>query len=468
MNEIKPVYDKDLEQVVLAGLITEPSAIIENPVNPDWFYLNEHRKIASAILELKHKGTPVDIFQVQFILSAKKELESIGGTDYLFHLADRVASAANLQHHIRILVDLHTRREMAAKSIRTYQKAYDLSVDVDDLVKEWQLNTLELMEFNQSNIVTVETSLQEVLEQAKRNQQGGQLIGIPTGLSKLDKHTGGLQKGDLIVVAGETSQGKTAFAVSIIRNIIRKGYKAAAYSLEMTHRQLTGRIIAQLTGISSKRILTGILSNEELNSVQGFKNSLTGLYYDERSNNSIDNICASIRKLKLKYDINLAVVDFLQIVSGDDRKSDESRLADIARKLKNMAKEQTITIMALSQLNRDKQRPAPTIARLRGSGQIEEAADLILLLYRPEVYGLSYDDPFRNEPATGTAQVIIGKGRNVGTGTFLLTFNPETTGFYDYCPQYEMPGGFYPDRGIEPGPTMPVSNENFMDEDNPF
>ncbi|MGV8092509.1 MAG: replicative DNA helicase [Mangrovibacterium sp.] len=430
MNEMIPTHDKDLEQIVLAGLMAEPSAIIENPVNSDWFYLDEHRKIAGAILELKTKGVPIDIFQIQFTLNSKNELEEIGGMDYLFQISNRVASAINIKHHIRILVDLHTRREMAAKAMRTYQKAYDLSVDVDDLVKEWQSNTLELMEFNQSNIVTVETSLQEIIEQAKRNQQGNQIIGIPTGLSKLDKHTGGMQKGDLIIVAGETSQGKTAFAISIIRNIIRQGYKAAAYSLEMTHRQLTARIIAQTIGISSKKILTSILSKEELNTVQGLKNSLTGLYYDERSNNSIDNICSSIRRLKLKYDINLAVVDFLQIVSGDDRKSDESRLADIARKLKNVAKEQNITILALSQLSRDKQRPAPTIARLRGSGQLEEAADLILLLYRPEVYGLAYDDPFQNEPTTGTAQVIIGKGRNVGIGTFLLTFNSETTGFF--------------------------------------
>ncbi len=450
MNPTTPTYDKDLEQIVLAGLMTESTAIIENPINPDWFYLDEHRKIANALLDLKKKGTPVDIFQVQFALSSKNEIESIGGMDYLFRLAYRVASASNLKHHIRILVDLHTRREMAAKAMKTYQKAYDLSIDVDDLVKEWQSNTLELMEFNQSNVVTVETSLQEVIEQAKRNQQGNQIVGIPTGLAKLDKFTGGLQEGDLIIVAGETSQGKTALAVSIIRNMIKVGHTAAAYSLEMTHKQLTARIIAQITGISSKKILTGILSNEELATVHGLKNSLSGLYYDERSNNSIDNICASIRRLKLKYDINVAVVDFLQIVSGDNGKSDESRLADIARKLKNVAKEQNITVLALSQLNRDKQRPVPSIARLRGSGQIEEAADLILLLYRPEVYGLSYEDPFQNKPTAGTAQVIVGKGRNVGTGTFFLAFNAETTGFYDYREEYEMPEAFRPDGLIEP------------------
>jgi len=464
MNEIIPTYDKDLEQIVLAGLIAEPMAIIENQINPDWFYLDEHRKIASTILELKSKGTPIDIFQVQFLLKANSTLESVGGMNYLFQIADRVASAINLKHHIRILVDLHTRREMAIKAMRTYQKAYDLSIDVDDLVKEWQSNTLELMEFNQSHVVTIEASFDEVIEQAKRNQQGNQLVGISTGLSKLDKHTGGMQKGDLIIVAGETSQGKTALAVSIIRNMIRAGHKAAAYSLEMTHKQLTARIIAQITGISSKKILTGILSSEELATVQRLKNSLSGLYYDERSNNSIDNICSSIRRLKLKYDIDLAVVDFLQIVSGDNKKSDESRLADIARKLKNVAKEQNMTIIALSQLNRDKQRPAPTIARLRGSGQIEEAADLILLLYRPETYGLSYDDPFQTESTYGTAQVIIGKGRNVGIGTFMLTFNPETTGFYDYCPKYEMPTECYADHRIESNQP----NENFIHGNDPF
>jgi len=468
MNEMIPTHDKDLEQIVLSGLMAEPMAIIENPITPDWFYLGEHRKIAAAILDLKKKGTPVDIFQVQFVLTSKGELENIGGLDYLFRLSDRVASAMNIKYHIRILVDLYTRREMAIKAMKIYQRAYDLSVDVDDLVKEMQSNTLELMAFNQSDVVTIETSLQDVIEQAKRNQQGNQIVGIPTGLAKLDKFTGGLQEGDLIIIAGETSQGKTALAVSILRNMIRAGHNAAAYSLEMTHRQLTARIIAQITGISSKKILTGILSHEELATVQSLKNSLSGLYYDERSNNSIDNICSSIRRLKLKYDIDLAVVDFLQIVSGDNKKSDESRLADIARKLKNVAKEQNVSILALSQLNRDKQRPAPSIARLRGSGQLEEAADLILLLYRPEVYGLSYEDPFQTEPTTGTAQVIIGKGRNVGIGTFMLTFNPETTGFHDYCPQYEMPTECYPDHRLEPAPAVLHSNENFMQKNDPF
>lgn len=122
MNPTTPTYDKDLEQIILAGLMTESTAIIENPINPDWFYLDEHRKIASALLYLKKKGTPVDIFQVQFALTSKNELESVGGMDYLFHISDRAASASNIKHHIRILVDLHTRREMAAKAMRTYQK----------------------------------------------------------------------------------------------------------------------------------------------------------------------------------------------------------------------------------------------------------------------------------------------------------------------------------------------------------
>ncbi len=453
MTELLPTYDKDIEQVALAGLMTEANAVNENPINPDWFYIPEHQKIARAIISCKDHEIPIDIFQVQHQLKAANELEVIGGIAYLFEINNRVASAFNLKHHLRLLVDLHTRRNMAAKAMRTYQRAFDLSVDVDDLIKEQQSDTLELMEFNQSHIVTLQSSIDQVIEQARRNQQGNCITGARSGLAKLDHFTGGFQAGDLVIIAGETSQGKTAFAVSVLKNLIRSGHSAVAYSLEMTHRQLTARIIAQITGISSKKILTGILSREELASVQSLKNSISGLYYDERSTNSIDNICASMRRLKMKYNIDLAVVDFIQIVSGNDRKSDEGKLADIARKLKNVAKELGITVLALSQLNRNPGNPEPSMARLRGSGQIEEAADLILLLYRPEVYEKQYPEPFSDKPTKGTAMIDIAKGRNVGTGSFLLTFNSETTGFYDYGPAYmsaQVVFDYHPDRTIEP------------------
>lgn len=433
-----PSYDLDIEQIILSGLMLEPISIIENHIKPEWFYLDHHQLIIEALLQLKASGTPVDIFQVKTQLAKNGKLDQIGGLPALFAISERITLASNLKHHIRILCDLYTRRELGQKAMKAYQKSFDLSIDVDDLVNDWQSNALELMDYNASSVVTIESSIQEVIEQARLNQKGIQITGIPTGLLKLDKHTGGMQKGDLIIIAGETSQGKTAFAVSILRNVIEAGYKAAAYSLEMTHRQLTARLMAQTTSISSKKILTGILSSQEINSIQSLsKDRLTGLYYDESSSNSIDNICASIRRLKLKFDIQVVVVDFIQIVTGNDKKSDESKLADIARKLKNVAKEQNLVIIALSQLSRDNNRPFPTIARLRGSGQIEEAADIILLIYRPEVYGRKYDEPFENEPVEGTAQVIVGKGRNVGMGMFLLKFNPETTGFYDYRPDHD-------------------------------
>jgi replicative DNA helicase len=332
---------------------------------------------------------------------------------------------------------LFTRREIAQKAFRIYEQSFDMCIDIDDLVNQMQSDTLDLLDFNASKVLTFESSVKSVIEQAKRNQKENQLIGIPTGLTKLDRHTGGFQKGDLIIIAGETSQGKTAMAVSILRNCIKNGYKAAAYSLEMTSDQLTARIISQETGIPSKKILMGKLNSFDMTCLENFpQNGLTGLFYDEQSTNTIDNICSSIRRLKLKYDISLAIVDFIQIVSGNERKNEEAKLADITRKLKNVAKEQGITVIALSQLNRDKQRPFPSIARLRGSGQIEEAADIVILLYRPEVYGLKYEDPFIDQPTEGTAQIIIGKGRNVGTGTFLVRFNALTTGSDDYVPEY--------------------------------
>lgn len=430
-----PPHDLELEQAIIGTFLIEGNAILENRLNPDWFYKPENIMIAKAICNLGKQGTPPDLLQATIQLKKEGNLENVGGPLYLSESVRKVASAANLKHHLKNLQELFLRRQLAIFAQKQYYKSFDPTIDLDDLLIESQNNILNVLDFNEADIVSLDQSFEKVIEQAKRNREGGNITGIGTGLLKLDNFTNGMQKGDLIIIAGETSAGKTSLGISILKNaVFNFGARAAVYSLEMTDSQLSSRIFSQETGISAKNILSGYLTSQEMETLKIAKEKRKGtlMFYDERSNNNIDTICASIRRLHLKYKINLVLVDYLQIISGNERKADESKIAEIARKLKNIARELEITVIALSQLSRSQERPKPNIARLRGSGQIEEAADIVLLLYRPEMYNRQYDDPFTAIPATGTAQIIIGKGRNIGTGSFILRFNPETSCFSNY------------------------------------
>ncbi|NLX27955.1 MAG: hypothetical protein GXY59_03185 [Bacteroidales bacterium] len=437
-----PPHDPDLESAVVGAFLAESEAVIQHSVKSEWFYQLENQQIISAVLELSKAGIPPDLISVTQQLKKGGQLDQVGGVTYLTSCFRKIASVANIEHHLRILHDLYQRREMAQKGLQQYRSAFDLSKDLYNLLNEAQNNTLSLMEFETANVVPIAESIEKVISQARRNREGGNLTGIGTGIRKLDDFTNGMQRGDLWIIAGETSQGKTALGITILKNAVYSyGARAAAYSLEMTHTQLTARILAAETKIPTKTILHGYLNDFELNLLESAKerHQQKTILYDEKAINSIDAICASIRRLHLKHKINLVMVDYLQIVAGNEKKSDESKIAEITRKLKNVARELEITILAISQLSRHPERPQPSLSRLRGSGQIEEAADLVLLLYRPEVYNRKYDEPFETYPTTGTAKISIAKGRNVGTGSFIVSFNPETTSFRNYIPEVGNP-----------------------------
>lgn len=432
-----PPHDLELEQAIIGTFLIEGNAILENRLNPDWFYKPENVMVAKAICNLGKQGTPPDLLQATTQLKKEGNLENVGGPLYLAESVRKVASAANLKHHLKNLQELFLRRQLATFAQKQYYKSFDPTIDLDDLLIEYQNNILNVLDFNEAEIVSLDQSFEKVINQAKRNREGGNLTGIGTGLLRLDNITNRMQKGDLIIIAGVTSAGKTSLGISIFKNaVFNFGARAAIYSLEMTHAQLTARLFSQETGISAKRILSGYLTASEVETLKIAKEKRKGMqiFYDERSNNNIDSICASIRRLHLKHKINLVMVDYLQLISGDHKKSEVGQIGDVARKLKNIARELEITVIALSQLSRskEKEKPIPHIARLRGSGELEEAADIVLLVYRPEMYGCKYEDPFSQEPTSGTAQIFIGKGRNYGTGSFMLRFNPETSAFSNY------------------------------------
>lgn len=259
----------------------------------------------------------------------------------------------------------------------------------------------------------------------------GEITGLRTGLKKLDDHTGGLQPSDLFVIAGETSQGKTSLALTIAYNAaINHSGRIAVFSLEMSAQQLTARLTSMETGISSKKILFYPLHQYDKDKIKLMQYlPASGIFIDDCSNSSIDYIISGIRIAHMQYKIQVAVVDYLQLIKDQSKRNEETEISSNARRLKNLAKELGITIILLSQLARDKGNPKPTISRLRGSGQIEEAADIVGLIWRPETYGIStYDDDVL--PNTfNSAELIIAKGRNYGITRMYMAYDPRLTYF---------------------------------------
>ena len=436
MNELEKInaqYGKlppqavDVEEAVIGAMMLERDAYVNNPVNEKWFYKDEHQKIISVIKLLVNDSIPVDLLQVTKKLKDLNMLDEVGGPARIVQLTERVASSAHIESHIRIIQQEFARRELIRITSEIQTKCYDGSIDIDEIFADIQHDLTDVMSFGEDKAVTYKEATNNLIERLNSDIEQG----IPTGLHKYDKFTGGFQLSDLILIAAETSQGKTSLALTMFKNCALNGSRAAIYSLEMTKEQLVARITAQQTGIGAKKIMYNKLSTTEKQDVITELKNLRELqmYFDESTTNDIDKICTSIRKLKIKHDIDLVMVDYIQDMKGAN---DESGIAEIGRKLKNIAKELNIAVVAISQLSRDKNNPEPNRARLRGSGQLEEKADIVLLLYRPEEYGKDYSEPHELVYTENTAQVKIAKGRNIGTGSFILGFNKETTNFYDH------------------------------------
>ena len=300
-----------------------------------------------------------------------------------------------------------------------------------------------------SDIQTLKDAIKSDYKQIDRNLKGEELTGTDTGFKQINKASGGLQKSDLIIIAGETSSGKSSMALALTDKAAKSGSGVAIYSMEMKKEQLAARLISMNSGVPSNEILFSKLDENYLQIVDSGVNKIYGLpiYFDDKSTSNIDMILASIRSMKIKYNISGAVVDYLQMLNVNQKSlNKEQAMADAARRLKNLAKELDIWVIALSQLNRDMQNPVPNLNRLRDSGQIAEAADIVMFVYRPEVYGKYYPEPFANYNTKGTAMIDIAKGRNIGLLKFICGFEGKTTKFYELdeaqvssLPKEEMP-----------------------------
>jgi len=346
--------------------------------------------------------------------------------------------------HINILGDYKKRRTIFEISQHLRHEGLQVGENLESVIERVKEDLTDVVNGDKT---TNTSSMQDVLNNLSsivKDNLSGKNDGLKTksGFAYIDDK-GGLIPTDLIIIAGASSMGKTSFADSVVLNAIQEGAKILFFSLEMSKEQLTARMLSKYTKINSRKQLYSKLDEYEIRQFDKGVGTLwecaSNLFFDDDSTSNLDDICSSIRKHKAKYDIRGAVIDYLQLVGGQERgENNETFLARISRKLKNLAKDLGIWIIALSQIHRDKDNYVPTMNMIRGSGQIAEAADVILLLYRPEYYnkkeGKNFNYPYPNEKVQveGTALVIQAKGRNDGDGSFICGFDASTTHFYDF------------------------------------
>ncbi|WP_294141788.1 replicative DNA helicase [uncultured Sanguibacteroides sp.] len=433
----------DLEEAILGSLMLEKDAFImvSDFLKPDCFYKESHQKIYQAIQNLSINNEPVDLLTVSEELKRLGLLEEVGGPYYLSQLTSRVASAAHIEFHARIIVQKYIQRELIRVCTDIQNRAYDDATDVADLVDMAQKTVFEIAEGNiKKETTAINTIIDEALkgiELAGKRPDG--LSGIPSGFMALDEITSGWQPSDLVIIAARPSMGKTAFVLSMARNMaVMHKQPIALFSLEMSSVQLVNRLIASETELGSEKIRNGRLTDDEWQQLHAKIRALMNapIYVDDTPALSIFELRAKCRRLQQRYGIKVLIIDYLQLMTAgaDMRGNREQEVSMISRQLKIIAKELNIPVIALSQLNRGvEQRTGeskkPMLSDLRESGAIEQDADMVLFIHRPERYGILEDS--MGNSLKGIADIIIAKHRNGAVGEVQLRFRNELAQFCD-------------------------------------
>lgn len=427
----------EAEKVVLGTIITDSNILndVRDILPADAFYITKNKDIYQCILDIADRGERVDIITVVNECQ-KKKLDVVP-----YDIAQlQMNYSPIINDHVGILVEKNRRRKLFEIGAILQSNSHSEVNSINEVLADVKDKLDGIFSSSRESVFTIKDAVQAVYDNIDKNLKGGsQLTGSPTGFSLFDKRSGGLQTSDLIIIAADSSQGKTSLAIKLAMNC---GCPVAFYSMEMKKEQIAARMISIESGIPSNEILYSKLLNEQIKVIdKGVSQVIQKpIYFDDRSTSNIDTILSSIRMMKIKYGIKGVIVDYLQILNVNMKGSNkEQQMGDVARRLKNIAKELDIWVIALSQLSRDSQNPAPSIARLRDSGQIAEAADMVILIYRPEIYGKKYTDEFSDKSTENTALIDVAKGRNTGLMKFLVGFDSRTTNFYelDRVPTYE-------------------------------
>jgi replicative DNA helicase len=439
-----PPQSIETEEAVLGAIIIEKDALTDviDILRPESFYKEAHVRIYTAILSLFAESEPIDIITVTSKLRSTGELEVIGGIQYIMELTSKVNSGAHIEYHARIVVQSSIKRELIRIGSEVQREAYEDTVDVFSLLDKTESAFFALTEKSiRKSYADMNSIMKQTLSELdmKKNHKDG-LTGVASGFTDLDRLTSGWQKSELTILAARPAMGKTAFVVSSLRNAaVEFDTPVAIFSLEMSSVQLVNRLISAEAEIDSEKIRKGTLSQDEWDHLHQRIQRLTRapIYIDDTPALSILELRAKCRRLKAQHNIQMIVIDYLQLMTGDTggkgAGNREQEIAMISRSLKNLAKELDVPVIALSQLSRAVEtrggEKRPMLSDLRESGSIEQDADMVIFLYRPEYYGILEDES--GNSVAGTGEVIVAKNRSGSLDTIRLKFVGKYTKFCD-------------------------------------
>ncbi|WP_395064020.1 replicative DNA helicase [Flavobacterium sp.] len=479
-----PPQALDLEEAVLGAMMIDKKGVDEviDILQADAFYKDAHKHIFEAIFQLFTDSQPIDLLTVSSQLKKNAKLDLAGGDFYLIQLTQKIASSAHIEFHSRIILQKYIQRSLIRISSEIIEESYDETTDVFDLLDKAES---KLYEVTQGNIKRSSETAQSLVIQAKKrieeiaNKEG--LSGIATGFDKLDKITSGWQPSDLVIIAARPGMGKTAFVLSMARNVaIDFGHPVALFSLEMSSVQLITRLISSETGLSSEKLRTGKLEKHEWEQLSVKVKDLekAPLFIDDSPSLSIFDLRAKARRLASQHGIKLIIVDYLQLMTaggnGKGGGNREQEISTISRNLKALAKELEVPVIALSQLSRAVETRGsskrPLLSDLRESGAIEQDADIVSFIYRPEYYKIEEWDDDDQSPTAGQAEFIIAKHRNGSLENVRLKFIGNL-GKFDNLEEYgggfdDLPSKMNHDDNPFMTKNLPSANEAFGSSSN--
>jgi replicative DNA helicase len=444
-----PPQAPEVERAVLGALIIDGDAIgrVVELLRPGDFYKRSHNLIYKAIVELFERNEPIDLITLPEILQRQDVLEEIGGRVALIELSENVATSANIEYHARIIREKSTLRQLIKTSTAIVGECFAPTCEVSELLDRAEQNIFAISEEGtEQDFVLMGDLLPHTFTEIEEfHRRGGQITGLGTGFTELDTVTAGLHKGDLIIVAGRPSMGKTAFALNIAEHVaINENIPVGFFSLEMSKEQVALRMLCSLARINSHALRTGRLRNDEWPKLSAATGPLSEkkIFIDDTAALGALEMRAKARRLKAQHDVGLIMVDYLQMMrGGSNSENRQQEIALISRSIKALAKELNIPVIALSQLSRAPEQRGgdrrPQLADLRESGAIEQDADVVMFIYRPERYDIKKDSDGRS--VENVAEIIVSKQRNGPTGTIRLAFLKDYVRFENLAGDRRMP-----------------------------
>ncbi len=434
MMDRVPPHNREAEQSVIGAIFLDPQALItaSEILLADDFYHNAHKKIFETMLRLSDQGKAIDVVTVTEELSAKKEIEDVGGLSYLLELANAVPTAANVAHYAKIVEEKALLRRLIRVATKIVEDGYTREDEVEALLGEAEKKMMEVANRkNAGDFKHVKDVLVETFDNIEQLQsQKGDVTGIPTGFRDLDNITAGFQRNDLIIVAARPSVGKTAFALNVAQSVaVQARENVAIFSLEMGAEQLVMRMLCAEGNIDAQVLRTGALTTEDWGKLTMAMGSLSnsGIFIDDTPGVRINEIRAKCRRLAQENGLGMILIDYLQLIQGSGKPGEnrQQEVSEISRSLKGLARELKVPVIALSQLSRgveQRQDKRPMMSDLRESGSIEQDADIVAFLYRDDYYD-------KESESKNMIEIIIAKQRNGPTGTVTLAFKKEFNKF---------------------------------------